>query len=102
MASIISVNRILFRRSGTLNMFLRLESNGTTPFQSAGERGVAVGVGVAFRRRTAIAERRREDRHATPGCGDGAFGRLGECMSADADLAIDVATAEHLHEGGLV
>ncbi len=24
---------------GTLNMFLRLESNGTTPFQSAGERG---------------------------------------------------------------
>ena len=102
-----SVKRILFRRSGTLNMFRRLESTGRAPGQRRGRaaadgRRSAVGELVALGRRTAVAPRQGQDLDRTAGGGDGCLGRLGEGVGLDGDRAGELAPAEHLDQGALV
>jgi hypothetical protein len=64
-------NRILFRRSGTLKTFFKLENTGWLPggFESTPRRrGSAVGELVALDRRATLLVRRRQERDATA-CG---------------------------------
>src|SRR5436305_8878306 len=92
------VKRTLFRRSGTLNMFLRLESmEAPRPANCS-----AVGQGVALRRRTTAAEGGRDDPHGTACCGDGRLGRGREGVRLDAQGPVDLATAQNLHQASLV
>src|SRR6476619_132706 len=87
------VNRILFRRSGTLKMFFRLEST---------QGSSAVRELVALHRRTTGAVRRGQHGNGTPGGDDGGFGRLREAVGGDVERAGDLAPGQHLDEGALV
>src|ERR1700730_444989 len=92
-----TVNRIFFRRSGTLNMFFKLESvlimrgswrgypeptrTGEIPAVEDEKNWAApsaVGEGVAFCRRPAPAERGGQHLDAAAGCFDGLDGGAGE------------------------
>src|SRR5436853_6366041 len=73
------VKRTLFRRSGTLDMFLRLESmKAPRPANCS-----AVGQGVALGRRATAAEGWRDDPHRTACCRDGGLGRRREGVGLD-------------------
>src|SRR5207248_11754116 len=84
------VKMILFRRSGTLNMFLKLLSNACSCL-------LAVGQGVPSRRRPAVAEGRRKDLNATACGGDGLLGRFGEGVRLHPHGAVQLASPQHLH-----
>src|SRR5688572_14064582 len=91
-----SVNRILFRRSGTRNIFKNF-----MPAPAARCPGLSVGQGVALGRRPAVAERGRNDLNATPCAGDGPLGGFGECVGLDPHGAGQLAPAQDLDQAVL-
>src|SRR4030081_3216612 len=92
------VKRTLFRRSGTLNMFLRLESmEAPRPANCS-----AVGQGVALRRRGTAAEGRWNDPHGTACRGDGSLGRARESVRLDPQGPVDLAATQDLDQPPLV
>src|SRR5829696_9252054 len=106
-----TVNRTLFRRSGTLKMFFRLESTqrslaATSQVRTAAGRRrpgfSTVGELVALHRRAAGSVRQGQHVHGTSGGRDGRFGCLREPVSLDPYSARDLAPPEHLDEGALV
>src|SRR5207247_1775882 len=92
-----SENTILFRRSGTLNMFFMLENTGETSFYSSGT-SLSIREGVASRRRPAVTERRREDLHGTARRPDGSLRGFGERVGLHPDGSGELAPSEDLHQ----
>src|SRR4051794_39864531 len=114
MAIIAVVNRILFRRSGILKTFFRLESTwcrlvqltalplwaGRVRREIVPVRWSAVGKLVALDGRSSglplRLERQRNERHRTAGGGDRRLGGLGDGVGVDGDRRGQLATGEHL------
>src|ERR1700732_3205902 len=97
------VKTTLLRRSGTLKMFFRLESN-APPRRWApapGTTRLPVGERVAPRRRTPVAEGRREDLDASPRGLDGGTGRGRHGVHTDSDGPVKLAPSEHFDQGTL-
>src|SRR5579859_90624 len=115
-----TVNRIFFRRSGTLNMFFKLESvlimrapgvaTLNLPVQGRSRRSrtkktappSTVGEGVAFRRRPAPAERGGQHFDAAACSLDGLDGGAGEGVGGHRHPAGELAPTEDLDQAVLV
>src|SRR6266480_2461021 len=95
-----TVNRILFRRSGTLNMFLRLESMSGSWAPEGSER-LAVGQRVALRRRPAVTERWREHTNATACRLDGLARGRREGVGLHPHGPGELAPPQYLHQAVL-
>src|SRR5881296_3335071 len=101
MAMISSVKRILFRRSGTLNMFFMLESISGS-YSGEGSVRLSVGEGVTLRGRAPVAERRGKHLNRTACSLNGLRRRGREGVGLHLQGAGDLAPTQHLHQTVLV
>src|SRR5436305_14342065 len=92
-----SVKRILFRRSGTRNMFRRRESMGGATSSRGGAPSLSVGEGVPLGGGTP-AERHRQSLGATARALDRPDRGGGERVRAHREGLRELAAAEHLHQ----
>src|ERR1700687_3510158 len=98
-----SVKRTLLRRSGTLKMFFRLESNAPPPRCAPAPGGTRLPVGerVTPRRWATVAEGHGQDLDAPSGGLDRGPGRGRHGVGLDPDGAVQLPPSEHLDQGAL-
>src|ERR1700722_5784740 len=98
-----SVKRTLLRRSGTLKMFFRLESNAPPPRCAPfpGSTKLPVGERVAPCGGAAVAEGHGQDFNAPTGGLDGGACRRGHGVDLDTHGAVQLPTSEDLDQGTL-